>query len=916
MNRTAASIAQRLSLRPPQSAALDLLAWVADAIPLAKDADVAAALATIQARHPSVQSFERDFASLCFALATGVGKTRLMGAFIAYLFKEKGIRHFFVLAPSLTIYDKLIADFTPGTPKYVFQGLADFATRPPLVITGDNYENQRVVRQVEGSKGQLGLYDETVHVNVFNISKLNAEVRGGKAPRIKRLSEYIGQSYFDYLAGLDDLVLLMDESHRYRAAAGVRVLNELRPILGLELTATPQIETGREAVPFKNVAYAYSLAEAIDDGFVKEPAVATRKDFQLADYVGQPERLERLKLEDGVRLHETVKVELEVYARNAGAPIVKPFMLVIAREVEHAKSLQTLVESAEFCGGRYAGKVITVHSGQQGEEKDETVQRLLAVERRDEPTEIVIHVNMLKEGWDVTNLYTIVPLRAANTRTLIEQSIGRGLRLPYGKRVGVTAVDRLTIVAHDKFQEIIDEANKPDSPLKQRFKTVIVDDEPGVETVVVPPVAQLSTCTFAQGDAVTLVDEAPGAKPVDVKEVATAAPQATPQATAEQAQIGRAVTAAITEATRNPTAYPTAQALLGAAAQTAIREATAAHLPPGQAVLPGLADHVRDVTEQFVRLTIGVPRIVVSPKGEVTSGYADFDLDCTNLAYEPMEQRIRRRDLLHGGADETIGVADLGPDENRPEDYVLRGLVDYDDIAYETTAELLNKLASQSVAHLLARLGDDDQVLNVVKFHQRSIAALIHAQMQPHFWQRATEFEARVHQGFDVPRPVSYKTPAGSRPRTFREPLADRSEMRSTLFFGFKKCVYPYQRFDVEPERRMAVVLENDTDVLKWMKPASNVFRIDYAKGSAYEPDFVAETKDRKLMIEVKRASDLADVEVVEKARAAVTWCKHASAHELAFGGKRWTYLLVPHDAIDAAQSVAGLVARYTFAEC
>ncbi len=82
---------------------------------------------------------------------------------------------------------------------------------------------------------------------------------------------------------------------------------------------------------------------------------------------------------------------------------------------------------------------------------------------------------MLKEGWDVTNLYTIVPLRAANARILIEQSIGRGLRLPYGKRTGVTAVDRLNIVAHDKFQEIIDEANRPDSAI--RLQQVVL--EPG-----------------------------------------------------------------------------------------------------------------------------------------------------------------------------------------------------------------------------------------------------------------------------------------------------------------------------------------------------------------------------------------------------------------------------------------------------
>ena len=93
-------------------------------------------------------------------------------------------------------------------------------------------------------------------------------------------------------------------------------------------------------------------------------------------------------------------------------------------------------------------------------------KRLLKVEDNDEPTEIVIHVNMLKEGWDVTNLYTIIPLRAANAKILIEQSIGRGLRLPYGRRTGVAAVDRLSIIAHDKFQEIVDEAKKPGSAIK------------------------------------------------------------------------------------------------------------------------------------------------------------------------------------------------------------------------------------------------------------------------------------------------------------------------------------------------------------------------------------------------------------------------------------------------------------------
>ena len=161
---------------------------------------------------------------------------------------------------------------------------------------------------------------------------------------------------------------------------------------------------------------------------------------------------------------------------------MKPFLLVIARDTAHASQLVQLMQSEQFFDGRYKDKVIQVDSSRTGAEEDAMVQRLLAVESPDEPTEIVVHVNMLKEGWDVTNLYTIVPLRAANARILIEQSIGRGLRLPYGKRTGVTTVDRLNIIAHDRFQEIIDEANKPDSVI--RLQQVILDPARDLQKMV------------------------------------------------------------------------------------------------------------------------------------------------------------------------------------------------------------------------------------------------------------------------------------------------------------------------------------------------------------------------------------------------------------------------------------------------
>ena len=122
-------VSGRLSLRPPQAESLSRLVRALEAAPelLGHERDVAAVLTGLKADFPMLEDFEREFPSLCFALATGVGKTRLMGAFISYLHLAHGINNFFVLAPNLTIYNKLIADFTRNTPKYVFKGIAEFA---------------------------------------------------------------------------------------------------------------------------------------------------------------------------------------------------------------------------------------------------------------------------------------------------------------------------------------------------------------------------------------------------------------------------------------------------------------------------------------------------------------------------------------------------------------------------------------------------------------------------------------------------------------------------------------------------------------------------------------------------------------------------------------------------------------------
>ncbi|WP_068636828.1 DEAD/DEAH box helicase [Thauera butanivorans] len=895
------AVTGRLSLRPPQADSLIKLARALDAAPelLGHERDVSAILSTLKAEFSTLEDFEREFPSLCFALATGVGKTRLMGAFVAYLHLAHGINNFFVLAPNLTIYNKLITDFMRNTPKYVFKGIAEFAQQPPLIITGDNYD------QTGAAVGDQSMgFAHDVRINIFNISKINSEVRGGKEPRIKRMKEVLGDSYFNHLANLPDLVLLMDESHRYRASAGVRSINELKPLFGLEVTATPFVESSRGPVPFKNVVMDYPLARAMEDGFVKEPAVVTQRNFDAKAHT--PEEIEKTKLEDGVRLHETTKVELLTYARENGVKPVKPFMLVIARDTTHAGQLLALLESEAFYEGRYQGKVIQVDSSRTGAEEEEMITRLLAVESVDEPTEIVIHVNMLKEGWDVTNLYTIVPLRAANARTLIEQSIGRGLRLPYGKRTGVASVDRLNIVAHDKFQEIIDEANRGDSPI--RLKQVILDAPSADDKKVSVQVESGAAARLGLTEAPVVIT---GASATDSgAEVPAPKPVFTTEA---EKQAARVVMDVIGKYEVKRDLVPTSSALLKPEVQKEILAEVAERLKPLQGELLAGVDEsvpaldlsavVAKTTEIVVQQTIDIPRIAVVPTGEVTTGFHAFKLDVSQLHLQPGQREIVGQ-MLRTNEQFTL-AAEVGLKEQRPEDYIVHALVDFDDIDYFTHADLLYDLAGQMVQHLRSYLSEDEAI-SVLDRDRRLIAREIHAQMMAHFWEEATEYEVQVSRGFTELKPCNYTATAGQTAHHFRETVTETSRIKQMLFGGFARCLYPLQKFDSDTERRFAIILERDAT--KWFKPAKGQFQIYYKLGTEqpeYIPDFVAETESAIFMVETKARGDMNTQEVQAKAAVAARWCEYASDHAREVGTKSWKYLLIPHDEITESKRLS-----------
>ena len=908
--RVLQAVSGRLSLRKPQKESLEALVKAIEASDeklLKSERDISALLDTLKAEFPTLADFERDFPSLCFALATGVGKTRLMGAFISYLHIAHGIKNFFVLAPNLTIYEKLIADFTPGNPKYVFKGIAEFATNSPRIITGDDYDQQNI------TGNQLF---SSVDINIFNISKINSEVRGGKAPKIKRLKETIGDSYFNYLTNLPDLVMLMDESHRYRAGAGIRALNELNPILGLELTATPFVEANPRPKPFKNVVVDYPLARAMDDGFVKEPAVVTQRNFDAKQYDQQT--LERIKLQDGIRLHEKTKVDLMTYARENDAKLVKPFMLVIARDTTHAAELLDVMERDDFFDGRYQGKIIQVDSSKSGAKEEEMISRLLKVESVDEPTEIVIHVNMLKEGWDVTNLYTIVPLRAANARTLIEQSIGRGLRLPYGKRTGEKAVDRLSIVAHDKFQEIVDAANDPDNPL--RLECLILDapeEDPETESVQVKSnlnnLVSGNQTTGSKGTDFSNKNDDSASKPVF-------------NGVAEQKAAYKALKA-IEGLKNSPKQVPTSKALKNASVQQQIVKKVQEELTDQQQNLLGdqeqvdLEDIVKKAIDLVVENTIDIPRVAIVPQGDMTYGYRPFELDLSRLKLQPQERTMISQSLQDNEQTE-IGEGDSGNYEPISENYIVKKLFNYDDISYDEHADILFDLASQAVQHLQSYLKDDKEVENVLQNQGEVIARDIHAQMNDHYYEEASSYDVEVRSGFTPLKDCAYTAAAGQTVHNYRDTVKEKSKIKQMLFGEFGKCLYPIQKFDSDTERRFTVIIERDCE--KWFKPAKGQFQIFYKDGideKNYVPDFVVETQDSVLMVETKKKIEVdemkkaraegADTIIGTKANVAIEWCKHASDHLLKNDGKAWKYLLIPHDEVQEHNTLASYVQKF-----
>ena len=863
-----------MSLRRPQKTSLKRLADILEEVQLSKDMPLDSALETVNNLFPTCKDFERNFMSLTFALATGVGKTRLMGAFITYLYCQYGYRNFFVVAPNLTIYNKLKSDLSdPNSKKYVFKACGNCFSRPPRVYADDEYRQK-----------PLDFAASDINIFVFNIDKFNS-----LDASMRKFNEYLGQSFFDQLANLKDLVMLMDESHHYRAKSGMQALNELRPILGLELTATPLVNSGSRQIPFKNMVYEYPLSKAISDGYTRTPFAVGRSDMDF--YKFGDEQLDKIMLLDGIKCHERVKTHLELYAKNNNRHIVKPFMLVVCKDTEHAQTVLDFIQSKEFRDGKYANKTITVHSKQTGAERDENVRLLLDVEQPDNPVEIVIHVNVLKEGWDVNNLFTIVPLRTATSKVLREQTIGRGLRLPYGERTEDKVVDAVYLTAHDKFDEVIAEAQSGDSIFKSGNVIPIDPEETEKQVITTQPALSFSDQKKADVYAQTGIEQNDKNDAV-IDEII--------------ADVNREVIAEMQKGKSGRLSDETKKNIADKVAKKVSENKDLADTYNENAdpFYDWISHEVTHTVKAIVDKYIPIPRIKVTDEGVTEYIFGDFELDLSGFTYVPVGedlliqnlQNIADRVKLEG---EKIDFGDYNPLRE-----IVSLLREKPEIDYEACSELLFKLISAAYDHFLEQFGDNG-AKNIVMMHRHDIADKIYNQMMQHFSCSNSLLKEEVIGVSD--KNLEHHYSCASQQSIWDKFDSSDEHIQSVLFTGISKGVFAEAKFDSKPELILAKILEYEPEVKNWLRPAKMQFNITYNRGKRYEPDFVVETDDTIYLVEVKGEDKLNDPDVIAKKKRGIQYCQVATNWGKANGYKAWQYLFIPSMQIKESSTFSNL---------
>lgn len=428
-------VVRTMSLRPPQAEALRALRDALLRLPSRlKDCSPEQRREFLAVREGWRHPFHPTFT---FALATGVGKTRLAGAVIALLWLTGEARTFLVLAPRRAVLRRFENAFDVRFREYIF--VDPNLVPEPSIVRADEIDGPRAF-EFEGDLIAQG-------PKIYLLSPQLV----ASSERFTRPVPTVGVSPAAALEDRNDLVVIVDEAHHVgrlsnrETTAWAGAIRALSPCLQLGMTATPRGEEG------EHILHEYPLRRALKEGlYTKDVHICVRS----FDGTGLGEEdVDRAAIDYSLdRLERKHAAAAEA---GDGFPTVKPVCVFFARDIAHAQEVKDWLVGT----GRVAEQeVLLTHSAMSKSEDD--LDRLMGIERPDNPVRVVVNVMELTEGWDVTNVYVVTPLRAMATFQGALQAMGRGLRLPAGRRVGKPVLDELDVVCfgRERLERIVAEA--------------------------------------------------------------------------------------------------------------------------------------------------------------------------------------------------------------------------------------------------------------------------------------------------------------------------------------------------------------------------------------------------------------------------------------------------------------------------
>lgn len=794
-------------------------------------------------------------------LATGVGKTYLMAAFIEYL-RNQGIGNVVIVTPGKTVQAKTIQNFTPGSQRYI-RG----AHVPPDVVTPQDY-SAWIARENEGriASGR----DVPVLAFIFNIQQLIApktaegSTHDKTEDAVRRKPRTFDENagvLFDYLKGLDDLVVIADESHLYSTSAVAfhSALQELDPAAAIGLTAS--------TLPEDHVICEYKLYEAIHDQYVKAPVLAFRK----GGY-GDDQASEEQQLRDALKLREIKQTWYDAYTKQHGLPHLNAVVFVVCSDVDHATQVSALLRSPEYLGNTWS--VLQVDSRH---DDDTTLLQLNNLDQDDSKVLAVVSVNKLKEGWDVKNISVVVTLRAMASEVLTQQTMGRGLRLPFGKYTDIPQIDQLDIIAHQSFHELLTAENV----LKQF----------GLEEAV------------SSSDK-TKVDAA-------IRQAAGRAESQSDPTSPDSA---------------SPSEHSTAQS--NPTVSTSENEKVASPFTSGTAPISGGDERatmgVRTIDDGNSSVSLSIEPVIIKRNPRFSSVSYQFPVTTIELKQPPIDLSEIENSAISDAAKKVTSTGDV-----RYRKEIVASLGKKLQVVDTESAEVDSLPVEESDAKsALVKLVLDMQLVPstvpTARYVDQFLVPRFMKQVSFSGWTVKSLGSARdqlqqLIKGYiDSVRRATKEVPT-MHARTikledYQLPLLDqvyeqietRSDfVRGRYYSGWRKSLYESESFDsFSGEYQLARLMNTSPNIQWWHRLHSyhNAY-IFYNPKDRYFPDFVALDKDDIYWIIEGKAKRGRDEDSVQAKRKAAESLVRRLAIEDAFAGQHWGYLIAYEDDIEKAES-------------